>query len=168
LKTAVAELALAFLGQFQVMQQGQPVTRFESDKVRALLAYLAVEAGVHSRNTLAELLWPGFTAESARTNLRHSLHELRQTLGDAEAVPPFLIVTRQSIQFNPTAHYTLDVETFTANLKRVAAHPHAKLAHCPSWLHVLRQTVELYQGDFLADLSVQDSVAFEEWRRLKQ
>jgi predicted ATPase/WD40 repeat protein/DNA-binding SARP family transcriptional activator len=168
LKTAVSELALAFLGQFQVTQQGQLVTRFESDKVRALLAYLAVEAGVHSRNTLAELLWSGFTAESARTNLRHSLHELRQTLGDAEAVPPFLVVTRQSIQFNPTARYTVDVETFTANLKRVAAHPHAQLAHCSSCLQALRQAADLYHGDFLADLIVQDSVGFEEWRRLKQ
>jgi DNA-binding SARP family transcriptional activator len=55
----MAHLLLALLGPFQVTLAGEPVTSFESDKVRALLAYLAVEADrPHRRESLAGLLWP--------------------------------------------------------------------------------------------------------------
>jgi hypothetical protein len=39
----MARLTVNLLGPFQVTLDGQLVTAFESDKVRALLAYLAVE-----------------------------------------------------------------------------------------------------------------------------
>ena len=40
-------------------REGEPVTGFESDKARALLAYLAVEAHrAHQREKLAGMLWP--------------------------------------------------------------------------------------------------------------
>ena len=38
------QLVLSLLGPFAVTLDGQPITTFESVKVRALLAYLAVEA----------------------------------------------------------------------------------------------------------------------------
>lgn len=41
----MAGLSLFLLGAFQVTLAGEPVTRFESNKVRALLAYLAIETG---------------------------------------------------------------------------------------------------------------------------
>jgi len=41
----MARLTLSFLGPFRVTLEGQPVAAFESDKVRVLLAYLAVESG---------------------------------------------------------------------------------------------------------------------------
>jgi len=40
----MARLELSFLGPFQVRLGSQPVTGFEADKVRLLLAYLAVES----------------------------------------------------------------------------------------------------------------------------
>ncbi len=50
-------LKLSFFGPFQVQLHSHPVTHFESDKVRALLAYLTVEAGrTHRRDALAGLL----------------------------------------------------------------------------------------------------------------
>ena len=36
----MAHLSLSLLGPFQVTLAGEPVTSFESNKVRALLAYL--------------------------------------------------------------------------------------------------------------------------------
>ncbi len=57
----MTRLELSFLGSFQVKLGGQPVTGFETDKVRALLAYLAVEYGnPHRREQLAALFWPGW------------------------------------------------------------------------------------------------------------
>ena len=54
----MTHLSLKLLGAFQAAIDGQPVDDFISDKVRALLAYLAVEAGKpHRRESLAALLW---------------------------------------------------------------------------------------------------------------
>ena len=165
----MSHLTLTFLGQFQLTLQDQPAIRFETDKVRALLAYLVVEGNqAHSRSTLAALLWPGYNEENARTNLRHALHQLRQTIGDATATPPWLLITRQTLQFNPAAPHTLDVQEFSTLLNRVAAHAHPRLDQCASCLQALRQAADLYRGDFLAGFAVNDSAPFEEWRRIKQ
>jgi len=50
----VPRLRLSFLGPFQVTLDGKLVSSFEADKVRALLAYLAVESSrPHRREQLA-------------------------------------------------------------------------------------------------------------------
>lgn len=162
-------LMLTFLGQFHSTLDGRPLTAFESNKVRALLAYLAVEAHQpHSRSALANLLWPGYSDESARTTLRRALYQVRQLLGDANATLPWLLVSRQTIQFNPVVPYTLDVNQFVTLLVQCASHSHHQIEHCDPCLERLRQAVELYQGDFLAGFAVNDSDHFEEWRRIKQ
>ena len=63
-------LSLSLLGPFQAEIAGQPITRFDSDKVLALLAYLVVEAACpHRRQALAGLLWPSSPERSARQSL---------------------------------------------------------------------------------------------------
>ncbi len=165
----MAQLTFSFLGRFHVGVAGQSSVNFESDKVRSLLAYLAVESDrAHSRVALAALLWPGYTDESARANLRHTLHQLRQSIDDAAAFPPFLLITRQTIQFNPAAPVVSDAASFAGLLTDCAQHQHQRLEQCPACLTRLRQAVDLYRGDFLQGLPVQESDAFEEWRRIKQ
>ncbi|MFN2217102.1 MAG: regulator, partial [Anaerolineae bacterium] len=78
----MARLSIRLLGPLQVTLDGEPVTGFESDKVRALLAYLAVEQGApQRREKLAGMLWPDWPERSARTNLRRALANLRKALG---------------------------------------------------------------------------------------
>jgi DNA-binding SARP family transcriptional activator len=43
--------AVTCLGAFAVAVDGRPVTHFPTDKVRALLTYLALEPGPHRRWT---------------------------------------------------------------------------------------------------------------------
>jgi DNA-binding SARP family transcriptional activator len=101
-------LSLALLGPFQATLDGQPVTGWKSNKIKALLAYLAVEADrPHPRETLAGLLWPDYSNSSALNNLRDALSALRQAIGDRQAEPPFLLVTRETIQFNTASDYAL-------------------------------------------------------------
>ena len=86
------------------------MTDFKSNKVRALLAYLAVEADrPHRREALAGLLWPDRPDRDALSNLRYALASLRRTIGDHAATPPFLLITPQTIQFNPASDHWLDV-----------------------------------------------------------
>jgi tetratricopeptide (TPR) repeat protein len=97
----MARLTIRLLGPFHVTLDGKPITNFESNKVRALLACLAMEPHhPYSRDTLAGLLWPDQPGQAARHNLRQALSNLRQALGDREADPPFLHITRGTVQFN--------------------------------------------------------------------
>ena len=63
----MGHLSICLLGPLRVTIDEEPATGFESDKVRALLAYLAVEAGYpQRRETLAGLLWPDWPERAAR------------------------------------------------------------------------------------------------------
>ena len=79
----MAHLSVCLLGAFEVTLDGESVTGFESDRVRALLAYLTVEADrPHRRDMLAGLLWSEWPDQVARTNLRNALTNLRHAIGD--------------------------------------------------------------------------------------
>jgi len=160
----MAALSLALLGAFQVERDGQPVIGFESLKVRALLAYLVIEANrPHQREALAGLLWPDLPDETARKNLRQALTNLRLVIGDRGALPPFLFVTRETIQFNPASDHWLDVAAFTAQLAACSTHPHRRIETCRSCAQRMEQAVALYRGSFLDEFFLSDSAAFEEW-----
>ncbi len=159
----MARLLLSFLGPTQVTLDGQPVTTFESARVRALLAYLAVEAGrAHPRETLTGLLWPGFAPSSALTDLRRALANLRTCIGDREAKPPYLSITREAIRWNPDSDYELDVATLGEGLRGAAVGGDAAE---PGAIARLASYVPLYRGPFLEGLVVRDSPAFEAWQR---
>jgi hypothetical protein len=96
-ETMTVHLSISLLGSLQVTLTGDPVTGFATDKTRALLAYLAIEAGrLHRRDALAGLLWPDEPQATARRNLRQALLFLRQALDDQERDPPFLLVDRET------------------------------------------------------------------------
>jgi DNA-binding SARP family transcriptional activator len=102
----VAHLSIHLPGPFHITLDGKPLTGFESNKVRALLAYLAVEADATgndrppTREALTGLLWPDQPDAVARCNLSQALFNLRQTIRDDQADPPFLDVTRGTARFN--------------------------------------------------------------------
>jgi DNA-binding SARP family transcriptional activator len=154
----MAHLRLSLLGPFQAELDGKPIAGFESDKVRALLAYLAAEsAQPHSRAKLAGLLWPERPDSDARNNLRFALSNLRRAIGDREAAPPFLNVCRRTIQFNPESDSSVDVAQLAALIEQPSP-----------GVPELEKAVELYRGDFLEGFFVADSVAFEEWMLLRR
>ena len=76
----MSRLAIYLLGPPQVELAGEPV-HISRRKAMALLAYLAVEGGPHSREALATLLWPESTSSRARASLRRVLVTLRHALG---------------------------------------------------------------------------------------
>src|SRR4051794_1279826 len=121
--TFMSRLTLRFFGPFQADLNGAPLSQLRSTRIQALLAYLAVEAQhAHTRDSLAALFWPDEAETVAKQNLRQALYQLRQLLGEVEegtsSVPPFLLLTRTTVQFNPTADSTLDVALFLAHLAR--------------------------------------------------
>jgi DNA-binding SARP family transcriptional activator/predicted ATPase len=166
----MASLKIYLLDAFHVELDGRSVTDFTTDKVRALLAYLAVERRrSHRRDRLAALLWPDQDDHHARHNLRQALSSLRHALHDADDDPrPYLLVDRQEIQLNPAADLWLDVAAFTALAERCRNHRHRAVANCLPCLYRLAEMVHLYTGDFLAGFGLNDSALFEEWALLKR
>ena len=157
----MSHLTLCLLGPIQASLDGRPITSFRSNKVRALLAYLALESDRrHARDSLAGLLWPGYTDRSALNSLRSSLANLRRALGDQEADPPILLITRESVQFTTESRHTLDVATL------MAAIPAA--GNSPEPTDRLTQAAALYRGELLEGFSLGDCAAFEEWVSLRR
>ena len=155
------QLEIRLFGSMQLMRGDLPLTNFGSNKVRALLAYLVVEAPhPHQRRHLASLLWPEVPETAALSNLRYALSNLRKVIGDRSADPPYLVITPQTIQFNPQSSFDLDTANFEA---------YAQLGlHNPLDFASFLKAAELYQGRFLEGFSIPDSVPFEEWLIIKR
>jgi len=148
---------------------GEPVTDFATDKARALLAYLVVEAErAHRRDALAGLLWPDQSQDKARHNLRQTLSYLRQALDDRDEAVPFLWVNRQAIQFNRDSDHWLDIAAFTALVEACERHWHRRLGSCLPCMRRMEQMAELYREGFLKQFFLSDSSVFEEWALLKR
>jgi len=155
----MAHLSLSLLGSFRATLDGQPIKSFKSNKVRALLVYLAVESDrPHRRERLAGLLWPDWPDKDALSNLRYSLSDLRRAIGDRAADPPFLLISRDNIQFNPASDFRLDIKAFIESVETDK--------NLPTFFDGLEKAVDLYQGSFLEGFSLEDSPAFEEWTLL--
>jgi DNA-binding SARP family transcriptional activator len=142
------------LGGFEVWHGDRPVSGFESQKVRALFAYLVCQRDrVFSRDSLAGLLWPDRDPDGARHALRQAVYNLKSALPSAE--PPVLS-GQSGVQLNPAAAVWSDVEAFEQAVQRGKGRDAVDPYH-------LTSATQLYRGELLAGFFVKDSEAFEEW-----
>jgi predicted ATPase/DNA-binding SARP family transcriptional activator len=162
-------LRLYFLGGYHVTLDGAPVTVFESNKVRALLAYLALESDhPHRREKLAGLLWPELPERLARHNLSQALFNLRIAIGDRQANPPFLIITPKTLQFNRSSYHWLDVADFVESIARCEQHRHRRLLACDDCLEQLEVAASFYRGTFLEGFFLEGCQEFDEWTLIEK
>jgi DNA-binding SARP family transcriptional activator len=157
----MSRLSLWLLGPFQAELDGRSLRGFRSAKIRALLAYLAVETQrPWARATLAGLLWPDFPEETAQSNLRNALSNLRHVLGDQQAASPFLDITPATVQFNAASCW-LDVHAFQQSVPTVA-NLTADFLGDQAALARLEEALALYRGEFLDGFAL-ESAPFEAW-----
>ncbi len=169
-----ARLRLHLLGTFEAGLDGAPLSGFRSDKVRALLAFLAIEARrPHRREALATLLWGGFPEQAARRSLSQALTNLRQLLAPLEPTQGTLSVSegaclsisRHTVEFQPDHNVWIDANAFDVLLTAEGGRP-ASGENPQQSIAALTQAAELYHGPFLAGLTLIDCPEFEEWRLL--
>ncbi len=137
------DLSLALLGPPVVRRDGVPVT-FDTRKATALLARLAVTGREHSREQLADLLWPEADSAKGRASLRRTLSVTAAAMGDG------LIISRAAVALSP-ALVRVDVRDFEAACGRPDAAS-------------LERAVSLYRDDFLAGFTLRGCPEFEEWQ----
>lgn len=154
---SLSELSIRLLGGLDVRCGDEPVTGFESQKVRALFAYLALHRHKQlSRDRLASLLWPDRGEESARRNLRQALYNIRVSLAQVLDGAEVLLADHQTIRLHPDLELWLDVEAFEDALR-------SGLSDRGSDPHQLAIAARLYAGDLLSGFLVKGGSSFEEW-----
>lgn len=162
---------IGVLGPLDIRLENEEPLAFESVKGRALLAYLAVEAGrLHSRERLAGILWPNRPDSAALANLRHTLSAVRTTLGErlrgqAGSRLPILNVSASTIQLNPEADVWVDLSEFEACLAAIEREGANDL---PARIHQLSMAVALYRGRFIEGFSLRGCPEFEDWMLLRR
>ncbi|HAJ38415.1 MAG TPA: hypothetical protein DCL15_22330 [Chloroflexi bacterium] len=158
-------LSLTFLGAFEVSTASGAITGFRTDKVRALLTYLALSEGrPQRRERLAALFWPENDHQTALANLRLTLHRLRQTLDNASPglTATLFSTTHSTVTFHVAAAQ-VDVLRFQHLMAECEVHPHADLHRCHACLARLTEAVDLYGGELLAGFGLDNAPEFEEW-----
>ncbi|HCJ34865.1 MAG TPA: hypothetical protein DHV65_11305, partial [Ktedonobacter sp.] len=168
----MGRLILRLLGTPEVSHAEQPLT-FQTRKVLALLAYLAVEQGVHSRDKITALLWPESDEERGKASLRRALAYLRESLDEPShegsrrvSLPStHVLIEHHSLSFNLASDFKGDTQTlqtaFTLARRRSSGDPRTHLVH-------LQMGASCYRGNFLDGLSLPDAPDFEDWLLLQR
>ena len=151
-------LALHLLGPPKLELDDVPVIA-DRRKTLALLAYLSVNRWRHHRDQISALFWPEYDQEKAFTNLRHSLWEVQQAIGEG-----WISATRDAIgliaEDDPSTgqHIWLDVTQFESLLAESHAQNEPALR-----IPLLTDSVKLYRNHFLTGFSLKNSPHFNEW-----
>src|ERR1044071_1246181 len=143
-------LVLQFLGLPQLHLDDQPIAT-DRRKAIALLAYLAVNDLDHgsqqySREALSALLWPDYDQSKAFSNLRRTIWEVHQSIGES-----WLIAERETVCLNGEATIDLDVANFQALLARSRQQAKPTLR-----IPLLIEATKLYRNHFLTGFSLKD------------
>jgi len=162
----MVEYSLKLLGPFKFESPSAQSDKFESDKVRALLAFLVTDPRAHHRETLAALLWPEKPEQKARRNLSQAFYNMRQVIPIAS--DGVFDTTAKTIRFIPNERFKVDVLDFEQSLQVVKQHQHSQPILCDDCRQQLATTVVLYRGEFLTGLYIADSSVFEDWLRQKR
>jgi tetratricopeptide (TPR) repeat protein len=181
---------LQLLGQTRLVCGEKVIERFRYQKAVLLLAYLALHPGEHSREGLAERLWPDCMPEEERrhngdpktqknehddedrnpqrSNLRQALYHLRQDLAPL-AEPPcangdapleWLLCVRRDTLGIRSDNLTTDVGDFCDCVKRAERAP-----SLDQRITLYQQAIQRYGGEFLPGIhkSVFPDETLEHW-----
>jgi len=146
-------LVIQLLGPPQVILDGNAL-KLARRKSRALLYYVAAHSQSLTREHLLALFWPDTGRPAAQQVLRTTLHGLRQ------ALPADLLVADETVGLAPGVE--VDVRSFEAALA-VEARLLPGGSAPAAGVDGLAAALDLYRGDFLAEVTLDDSPEFENW-----
>jgi DNA-binding SARP family transcriptional activator/TolB-like protein len=142
-------LRVQMLGTLGIWRDGLPVALPASRKLRALFAYLALAPRPQGRSQLCELLWEG--PSDPRGELRWCLSRIRGAIDEPER--------RRVVTEADTVALDLSGDFVDAALIPQAARDGIDTLS----LQRQRELADLFHGDFLEGLNIDDSPAFDSW-----
>jgi predicted ATPase/DNA-binding SARP family transcriptional activator len=151
-------LALYLLGPPELKLDNEPVI-VDRRKTMALLAYLAVQRGLHTRDFLSAFLWPEYEQSKAFMNLRHTLWETQQAIGAG-----WIIAHRDAIGLIPGVDSATGREIWLDVVQFELLLAECRLQNDVSKrIALLTEGVGLYRNHFLTGFSLKDAPGFNEW-----
>jgi DNA-binding SARP family transcriptional activator len=136
-------LIVHLFGKFQVQRDGQNLDGWNARKGQELLAYLLLHRErAHTRQALADLLWPESTTEQSMKYLRHTLWQLQTVLEHR-----FQATDPESLGLNLKAGLWLDVMEFEQAYARVQGISGEELDG--QGAQIVQEALNLYRGDLL-------------------
>jgi len=154
----MAHLSLILFGSPIINIDGTPLNN-RVDKASALVVLLAIQGPSLARETLIANLWTISDLSKARAALRTAIWRLKES-----RLSPWLVVGSDFITLDTNRVDWIDINEFQTNLAQSRSHPHPAESVCPQCLPLLRRSVDLYRGDFMAGYAPRGAVGFDEWR----
>ncbi|HEX6554237.1 MAG TPA: AAA family ATPase [Ktedonobacteraceae bacterium] len=164
-------LRLSVLGTPEIFHNDSRLT-FSLRKAQALLLYLGVEGGMHSRSKLAALLWPDSEPSDALKGLRNALTLLRHLLAvpDSDASPHnHLLSEHELLGLDPQAPLELDLDVVQQAWQQAQ-----RLSSAPSeeqraaLVSQLQHALSLVRGPFLDGFWLREESPFDQWVQQQQ
>ena len=154
-------LRLAVFGPPEVFHDERRLS-FALRKAEALLLYLAVEGGMHSRRQLAALLWPDSEPSIARNALRNALALLRSLLTDAPVgAHSHLLVEPERLGLNPQAPLQRDLDVVQRAWKAAQGRATTlSLEQRAARVAMVEHALSLARGPFLDGFWLGEEAAF--------
>ncbi len=122
---------------------------------RSLFAYLVMHRGHPlQRDLLAGLFWPDLPDGRARRRLSHTLWQIQDAVSEGQM--SHLAVTADTLAFDTTSPYWLDVEDFDRCFEATQISRRETVQVGGLDVAALRSCVDLYRGDLLAGF-------FDDW-----
>ena len=140
-------LEIRVLGGLEVVRDGVPATLPPSRKTRALIAYLTLTPGRHSREQLCEMFWD--VPDDPRGSLRWSLSKIRRIVDETSV--PRLLADRQNVE----------LRTEAADVDFLAAQAVAGLAGTAT--QDLAGAAKSFRGPLLSDLDLPENSGYHTW-----
>ena len=156
----MAKLVINLLGSPSIKLDDKPLEA-ETYKATALLAYLAVNHGEHTRLELATLLWTELDKDKALAALRTTLWKLKRA-----GLENWLEIRRGSVFLNIDESIEVDILNFQNLIAQCETHGHHPSKVCPACLPPLAEATNLYHGDFMKGFSLRDAAEFDNWQTL--
>lgn len=124
------------------------ISGLEARKVQELFTFLLLHRRqLHSRETLADLLWGDCPTAQSKKNLRQTLWQLQSALTSCNGASSVLIAEAEWLGINPEAEFWLDVTEFES--AAVVLDERAGKLLEPSQAARVEAAVQLYQGNLL-------------------
>ena len=135
IKKVNSPIRRAYLFSAVRLEQEGKSLRLPGGSARLLFIYLILHPDVaHTREKLAEIVWPDAPPDNIRRKLSDTLYRLRQALGEG-----WLIVEAETIRINRNIDLWADVWEFEMSLEKATT-------------DALQEAITLYNGDLAPDI----------------
>ncbi|MFN8493777.1 MAG: BTAD domain-containing putative transcriptional regulator [Caldilineaceae bacterium] len=158
---------ISLFGTLEIQDSGGQRIEVQPRRAQELLCYLLLYRDhFYEREKLATLFWPDSSPAQSKRYLRQTLWQVQAALN--HHTPPekrLLLIDHERIGINPQAAYWLDIAVFDQAFLAAKDKPGRTLTE--STVGLLRQAIQLYQGDLLEgwyqDWSIYERERYQGW-----